>query len=396
MSYDKTIANMYYFYEFTDEELHCLCRYSNSEMFEYRNIIKLKKQNIDGLFYEISQIHGNWNFKDQVLPGLFDELLEQLTDTINIIGKYEKDDLFDNYLIQAKFYENKLRRFNLLKYLTNLIEQKFIHHGAEHLSDTYTHNWLSKEIRKMDKRINNNVFKEYCEYTSDQCRDYAIEGMKKLIIEKLERETLPLLSTPKGLANMFHYEIGQSKEFYKKIKKCFKPSMGNTEYHLGLIPIWEDIPGRGISAYYFDYNEAKWVLIVERAKAPLLADDGIPYGQTGPTILDLFSQIGKEETFLAWFNSKEVKKKIAGYLLFRIIFRFIKSKKELTKEDFMRSSEYAKEKLKLLEDYYGVTYHLEEVTPLIKEREIKCIHGYNLKDEIKEKQIEIVNQLFPN
>lgn len=120
MSYDKTIANMYYFHEFTDEELHSLCRYSNSEMFEYRNVIKLKKQNIDGLFYEISQIHGNWNFKDQVLPGLFDELLEQLTDTINIIQKYEKDDLFDNYLIQAKFYENKLRRFNLLKYLTNL------------------------------------------------------------------------------------------------------------------------------------------------------------------------------------------------------------------------------------------------------------------------------------
>ena len=391
----NTIADRY-FYEFSNEELDILCRYSNHEMLSYQNAIKLKSRNVDALFYEISQIHGNWSFKDRVLPGLFVELLEQLTDTIEIIEKNEKDDLFDNYLIQSKYYREKLRRFNLLKYLTDRFEEKFINHGKEHLSDTYTHNLLSKEIGRMDKRINN-VFNQYCEYTSLQCRDYAREGMKNLIIEQLELKSLPLLSTPRELANMFHYNLAaESKELCKKIKKCFKPDAGNTEYHLGLIPIWKDIPGKGITAYYFDYNEEKLVLILERAKAPLLADDGIPYGQTGPTILDFFSQIGKEEMFLTWFNSEEVKKKIAWHMLFGIVFRFIRSEKELTEEDFMESSEYAKQKLKLLEDYYGTILSFEEATTLIKEREIKSIQGYNLKDEIKEKQIGIVNQLFPN
>lgn len=390
---NNTITNRV-FYKFSEKELEILCKHSNYSMLRYQKAIALKKQYIDGLFYEISQTTGNWSFKNRVLPGLFDELFNQLTDTIAIINEYEKDDLFDNYLIQSKYYRNKIRRFNLFRYLTDLFEQKFIKYDEKYLSRAYTHNWLSKEIRKMDIRINN-ILKEYRKYTIDQCEDYAMEGLKILIIEKLGREKLPLLSTPKDLADMFNYNIANSKKLRKKIKKCFKPDVGNTEYHLGLIPIWEDIPGRGLSAYYFDYNKDKMVLIVDRAKAPLLADDRIPYIQTGPTILEIFEQIGQKEKFVEWFNSEKVKEKLAWHLLFRIVYRYEENKKELTEEDYERSTELAKDILKLLEEYYGITYPFEEITDLIKQKEIECIKGHNLKDEVKEKQIEIINKLFP-
>lgn len=391
--YDKTIARNYFFDDFSNEELEILCNYSNSQMFYYSNIIENRKQDIDGLFYEISQVYGNWNAKDRILPGLFTELVDILKNIIKKIQEFEKDSPFDNYSIQSSYHRDKLRRINLLKYLTRLFKNRFINYGYNNLSETYTHRSLKKEVRKIDIRINN-VLEQHSEYTIEQCNDYAKEGLKNLIMRKLKQETLPLVSTPKKLANLFHDEY-ENRDLLKKIKDCFRPSIGNSEYHLGLIPIWEDIPGRGISAYFFDYNNEKLVLIVNHAKPPLFANDGNPYAQTGTTIIDLFREAEAEDNFLEWFKSDEVKEKLARHLLFTIIFKFLKNKEALTEEILAKSSEYAKERLKLLEQYYGVSYDFEEITSLIKEREIMCIQEYNLIQEEKERQINIINQLFP-
>lgn len=397
---DKTIANTYYFSKFSDEELEILCRYSYPSILNYRNKINIKKQNIEGLFYEISQVYGNWNKKDRILPGLFDELFEQLKDTINIIEEYEKDDLLDKHSFLLSCYplysQDNLRRLSLLKYLTRFFEEEFINHGHKHLSGTYTHRWLNQKLKRMDIRINN-LFKQYHEYTLEQCMDFAKEGLNNLIIKRIEGKSLPLVITnEKELINLFYYDIHEHNELTTRIEKCFKPEIGNSEYHLGLIPIWKDIPGKGISAYYFDYNKERLVLIVNHAKPPLIADDGIPYYQPGPTIKDLFNQAGKEDNFLEWFNSKDVKEKLGRHLLFGIIYRFTNKKEELSEEDFKLSSEYAKNQLKLLEDYFGVGYAFDDITSLIKEKEIEYIKNYNLKTEIKEHKIEIMNKLFPN
>lgn len=274
-------------------------------------------------------------------------------------------------------------------YLVKKFEKEFINYGKDELSETYTHNLLEKRIKKSKIRIQN-VLDEYKEYTHELAEIHARDGIRNLIIERLENRKLPLLDEPEQLASSYFHD-----DLQEKLKKCFKPNCGNSEYWFGLAPIWED----NFAAYYFAFRrqeEAKaMVLIVERAKAPLVASDGIPYYQSDSPVIEWFEQIDAKEKFLEWFNDEKVKENLIWHLFFRIFYRFLEHKKELTEKDYKQSHEYLKDIIELCTKYYGIFYPIEEVMELSKKKELECVERYNLIEEEKQRRREIIEKMFP-
>lgn len=377
-------------FSFSDEEISVLCMYSNKSMWEYYSFIVEHRKYIMGLFYEIKQVAGNWSFKDRVLPGLFQELSELLEKVIKCIEEHDGEEFQKlDYFLYSKRHQSSQTRFFLLQYLIKKFKKEFINYGEEELSRKYTHLWLSKLIKKSSIRIQN-VLDEYKDYTRELCNAYAKEGIKNLITERLEHKKLPLLSDPELLASSYRHD-----DLKKHLKKCFKPNVGNSEYWLGLAPIWED----RIAAYYFSYDHDSsaraLVLIVESAKPPLIASDGIPYYQGDSPIIEWFEQIDAKEKFLEWFNDDTVKERIIWHLFFRIFYRFLEHKKEITEKEYEGSYEYLKSIVELSTTYYGIFYPIEEVIEYSKKKELECLERYNLIEEEKQRRREIIAKMFP-
>ena len=380
---------------FNEEELEILCKNSNYETLKLYKYIQEKNKFINGLFYEIEQVHGNWTRKDRILPGIFQEIFELLSSYTKELKEYF--DKNEKYCFSRSEFEreDKIKNcYNLFNYLIDKFEQLFLRYEKKYLSEKYTHNLLRKEIRKIKIRISN-ILEDSLKYFENESYFQAKEGLNNIIIDQLKREDFPIIENPNNLVAKFNYVIEDNSELMKKFIEAFKPSYGNNEYKLGLKTIWEDLPGTGIGAYYFNHIENDIVLIVERPKPSLKTDDGISYCQTGPSIYEFFNIKESEQIFLDWLSHEKVKEEIAWILFSPLMYRYRENYENISEDKLKQSTEFAKNKLELIEKYYGVSFSFKEFTDIAKEIEIKLIEDFNVDDEIKERQIEIINKLFP-
>ena len=377
-------------FDFSDEDISVLCRYSDKSKWDYYNSIVEHRKYIMGLFYEIKQVAGNWTFKDRVLPGLFQELLEQLEKVLKCIEEHDGEEFQKlDYYLYSKRHQSSQTRYFLLQYLIQKFKKEFIDYGEKELSRKYTHLWLNKLIKKSSIRIKN-VLDEYKDYTHELCKEYAKEGIKRLVMKRLEYKKKPLLGNPEMLASSYGHE-----DLQEHLEKCFRPSVGNCEYWLGLAPIWED----QCAAYYFSYEHDSSaraiVLIVERAKPPIIASDGIPYYQSGAPIIEWFEQINAKEKFLDWFNDDRVKERLIWHFFSRIFYRYLKYKEDLTEELYQDSYQQVHDLIELCTTYYGIFYPIEEVIELSKKKELEVLENRNLIEEEKQRQREVIAKMFP-
>ncbi len=394
---ENGIGNRYF--DFKEKELEILCKIADYKTYESFEKLQQRIKFIEGIFFEIAQTSGfNWTKKDYILPGLFEELMKILEDVISDNGKYKEGlDRYDRFL-----YEKKIGRvFNSIEYLTDLTKRKFIDledsfrydlSEPRTFSNSFTHRTFGKLANKMSIRLKNsltfllNIFE-------DNVKDMAKKGITDHFQWFLQRLSVPYVTNPKLLST----EIYQSRYDLKKVRekvfhKPLKPSCANSEYHLGMKPIFVD----QVSAYYFNYGEEEFILIVKRAKPELRLHE-IPYSQSKPTILDLFAEIKKQDLFTNWFNNDKVKHKLLFLASNRIINNFLDTWKVLKEKrvHFEKSTKYLKKQFDLIKEYYGIIYDLNESIEIIKSEKKKCLLSYNIEEEKKTEQLEILEQLFP-
>lgn len=385
------------YYRFTEENIKYLCNYENQASLYYLQFFATKKAELTGLFYEISNVRGNWRFKDNVLPGLFGEVSNILLDIQNKLKEFFGDDIKTTFreAINYDDFNPSRRRFNSFNYLTEQFDKLLVNFGAKKLSDEYTHRYLEKNVKKIDIRIIK-LLREYQDYFLDRCGQYAKKGLKRIVIAKCEYLGLPTIYTVEEMISKF-YGHGKITDL---LSICFKPDCSNTEHHIGLEPIWSDYPGSGFYAFYFDYytdwkEKENLVLITENRVSTYTNGNGFPgILSDKPKIIDLFEQCKKKDIFIEWFNSSEVKKRIMRHMAFGIIYRLLE-KKEIEEKEFENTTERLKDSLELIENYYGVTYAFDEVKETIIKEELEFLEKVNLIEEEKKRRREAITKLFP-
>lgn len=387
--------------DFTPKQTRYLCLYSkNRGVVHYLEFIVGRKADLTGLFYEISQIYGNWTFKDRVLPGLFQEVYDILLTIQRKIEEIYNEDLEITFLKSIHYRDRNTnrRRYNLLKYLINQFREQFIEFGRSILSEHYTHLYLNKLIKKIDIRINN-VLREYQDEFISECELHAKQGLRRIILDKLEKIETPYINDLEGISYLYRFEG----ELLTTIKSYFKPSCGNAEYHLGLTPIWRDIPGKGKTTYYFDFydndNKTKNLVLILDNRLFSYEYKGFPsIMKDRPKIIDIFAQLEKKELFEEWFNSLNVKKEIIREFSYRIVSPIVYGILEEQKSSddmFKKSTRELKENLSIIEGYYGLTYDFAEVKEIITKKELNFLEKSVHVDEENLRRIEIVENLFP-
>ncbi len=403
---DDTLKQMGYtsdlesrFNVFTPEQTRYLCLYGeNRGVVHYLEFIVEKKANLTGLFYEISQIHGNWTFKDRVLPGLFQEVYDILLTIQKKIEEIYSEDFEITFLESHSYRDRNInrRRYNLLKYLINQFREQFIDYGRSILSEHYTHLYLNKLIKKIDIRIIN-VLREYQDAFILECELHAKQGLRRIIIDKLKNLECPYTNNLKGISYLYRFE---EEGLLKIIRSYFKPSCENTEYHVGLTPIWRDLPGKGTTTYYFDFynnnNEGKNLVLILDERLSSYEYKGFPgIMQDRPKIIDIFAQLEQKELFEEWFNSLKVKKEIIRTFSSRIVYETLEKKESDDDKIFEKSTSELKENLSIIEEYYGLTYDFAEVKNIITTKELEWLERSVYIDEENQRRKEIVKNLFP-
>lgn len=384
--------------DFTPEQTRYLCSYSkNRGVVHYLEFIVERKADLTGLFHEISQIYGNWTFKDRVLPGLFQEVYDILLIIQKKIEEIYNEDLEITFLKSIHYRDRNTnrRRYNLLKYLINQFKRQFIDYGRSILSEHYTHIYLNKLIKKIDIRINN-VLREYQDEFISECELHAKQGLRRIILNKLEYLECPYVNDLGGISHLFRFE----EELLTIIKSYFKPNYGNAEYHLGLTPIWRDMPGKGTTTYYFDFydndhEERNLVLILDKPTSSY-EYKGFPGIMSGrPKIIDIFAQLEKKDLFEEWFNSTKVKKEIIRIFSSHIVYETFEKKESDNDKIFEKSTIELKENLSIIEGYYGLTYDFAEVKEIIATKELEWLEKSVYIDEENQRRKLIVKNLFP-
>lgn len=424
------LENCYHF-SFSPEEIEHLCHYSeNPQILQSLKLFSKLNEDINALFYEIRQVKGNWDFKDRVLSGLFEELHEKLIAIRDVIKElHEEDDKREAGLSldltyvdsMRQSYESKTdriqrRRFYLLNYLINEIIYDFIVIGYDRrISDGFTHRTLEKKIIKSDIRIQN-VLTEYHDALLHTVNRYAHNGLKEIILreirKKLEYLELPLVFEEEQINALFQYYTTP----FERIKKCFKPSCGNTKFKLGMKPIWIaiDIPnGESITAYFFAYQPSRFISENQELEGfILLTKDELSdsYNDDFPKIFSeskrlnsIFKNIEKSELFENWFNHDNIKECLIQEATFSLVNHLINVEdshdtktRNLKEIDLPKTTESLKDELRKIRQYYGSCYDLEKVIDHIKNSELESLEASSyFEEEEKEIRRQLIKKLFP-
>jgi len=403
-----------YFFEFTPEQLEYLSRFSKDPDITttLETFVKYKK-NVNGLFHEVRNINGSWNFKDTVLPKLFRELHSNLKEIKKLIESIHSKEGYLSISLDTTFkqschyneQDNLKRRYDLFTYLIQKFHDSFIYlpHNKEQLSRVYSHATLGTRIRRLDARIMN-VLRAYHDDLLYTCKERAAEGLREIIIGTLSlrfenEEGLPVLLREPDIEYMFRYH----ESLLKLIKKCFRPGYGNSEYQIGLEPIWSDIPGKGYYVYYFDHSPydviklkgENFVLITRSRISDYTHGEGLPGASENKRLLNQFEKLEQKETFLEWFHSEHVKPTIIRHYASDLMYHYVDDPESPSEAAIQDSTDQLKSTLDLMKDYYGLTYDLREVIEHVKGKKQECIERYNISDEEKERQKEVLSKLFP-
>lgn len=387
----ESLATRYF--SFSEYEKQELCKFSNIYSIEYYHTVKKFSEDIEGVFYEVKKIRGNWRFKDQVLPPLFREIYLLLEAAVEKIEGFEVclsdlEVIFYNHRSYIELYREREQRIFLLKYLTKLFREKFL--GREELSENYTHLRLRKEVARMAIRIKN-IFTNFIDYTAQLSEIYAQEGIRNLVIERLNRITLPLVCEFDEVFDRIFYP--REEALKEKLLSCFLPPYGNSEYHLAMSPIWRDLPGTGIVAYYFDMYPEDW----ETKQGIILITKDIDmefreavYYPRSRKMLEIFEELEKEDLFVKWFNNMKVRERIIYHITFDIFYKYYKNE-----IDAIKTTELLQKKLQMLEEYYGATFDFKEASEIAVNYNLKILEKSNYTEEFKTERKKMIEKIFP-
>lgn len=393
------------FYSFENGQRQLLCKFSKTEPIDFEKFLNTSYKYISGLLYEIQNTGYNWQSKDRMLPELLNEINEIFSKIKTELEKFRQfeNNSFDYEMKHEYKYSSELKA-NSLEYLMQLFNKKFL--MDENLSDKFTHRMLEKDLRKMNKRLER-IFNDYLQYLDSIISHYAKIGLNNLIINNIKGETLPSLfavsdTFQKIFRNYNGYHVARDYSIIEGlITSSFLPDCANTEYHMAMNPIWEDM-GTSITCYYFNYYPRTYkeekeglILLTKENKSTFEQINCYPKGKS---FLEIFQEIDKGDLFEDWFNRDEVKDSLIYKLTSNIFWKFLDEDRFSEKEperDFTKSTKILTKLLERTKEYYGLTLELENVIKIAREKKKECIKKQNLKEEYKEKQYEIIDQMFP-
>jgi len=361
-----------------------------SYLYDYYIELKGKSGFIDALFYEIRNIHGNWTFKDRVLPSLIRELDAQLLKLSDLISKYEqKIDSLCSY-DYGEYKKDRSQLMLLYNYL-HLEQFRELLKIDGDLSANFTHDILKSKLKKLNIRIKNCLSK-LCDETGALLKEVSKEGLNTIIVKTL-KDKLPLAIEPELLIQKVFFFIK-----HKDIVRSVFQGYSNHYYDLAMRPIWYDMPGSASACYYFNAEEGEGlkpiVLMLDRSK-PDLVLNGTPYVMNNKSIHDYFTEIGEEHFLENWFNLPSVKQRFAWHICYHIYHDLAKKEGELTAEDYTKSTRQLKDKIERAQEYYGMFLSFEEIKEEFQKQKLARIEEWHYTDEEKARRREIVGNLLP-
>lgn len=344
---------------FNESEIQVFTTFSESNSYKFWINMGKYDSEIDGLFYEIENVIGTWEFRDRVLSGLLSEMNSLLINFRTLIRAYEP--LLDRYIKEIGYgsgilsepeIKNRKRILNAMGYLIHQFEDELIS-NTEKLSHRFTHKSWERFIRRIRVRIMNMVEK-IKNYSRLIVQHSANLGFRRLIHTKImKRGLLPHILPYNKVFESFFPSSFRAQE--KKIMTCFYPPYSNLEYHLGLKSIWQFLK---VYVYFFDLDlleEKK-----ERSGIVLITDKLVDWDinlYVSCTIRDLFADVKKSTEFKKWFDKKRVQEKIITHCVFPIIYHFLEG--EITPAE---STNELFQVLDRLEKHYGFEMDFDTVS----------------------------------
>lgn len=353
----------------------------HTQISSYYTRLKKLEEEFEGLWYEIESVAGNWSFKDRVLQPLFRELDEILSNHLKKIQEYDNE-LFelDEYDKESRDHKRKVQS---LQYIIKSIPKK-LHMGTKP-SNKFSHVSLEKVLRVMRKRFLLALDRIKTDIRK-QLRTEANTILRERVIPSLEYK---ISCYPKKTwdPSVLVHDL-TSYEYMAAVRQILLPDCANTEYHIGLKPLW--VSKNGNKAYYFTDNPNKRKEITdETRRVVFIKEKDSPWSE-------IFEEWGIEQKawYENWFSAKDVRSQLiwefGGYFAYKSSFE-----KPLSEEEFHAYLEECHSKLQEFLSHYGRIYSPEEWRAHYEESIIdRCERSLYL-DEISNTIKENAMKMFP-
>lgn len=250
------------YYDFTFDEARSLAAWRPSArlMVEYHDTLEGLHRDLQGLLFELSNVKGNWEHKDRVLPKLVHEIVHHWNGTRKKLEKImeqylaEENSGWRDYEITHYKVEHA-RRYNLVMYLFTQLKDTFKVQDSRYFngdtawkpSEKLSHVLLKKFLKRFGIRVENS-FTYLLSFIKDRIKSHHACKIFTAFASKHLDEHAPAIV--KNVEQYFRPARGYNgaKRHYDEL---LIPAWGNDEYKIGLCPVLTDIPGKGSQAFFF-------------------------------------------------------------------------------------------------------------------------------------------------